>query len=149
VAPILRQPPAIRESLSGGVVAEGDIPPEVQRFIAETIDAADQLDILLLLYRNPERAFTALEVSQAVFTVASSATLRLEALVARGLLTSSGTADPAYRYQPATEELARRADQLAAVYQANRVGVIQLLFARPPDPLQTFADAFRFKGKGG
>ena len=129
-------------------MAQGGIPPEVQRFIAENIDAAEQLDILLLLYRHPERTYTALEVSQAVFTVASAATLRLEGLVARGLLSSTGTADPAYRYQPATEELAKRADQLAAVYQANRVGVIQLLFARPPDPLQTFADAFRLKGKG-
>ena len=130
-------------------MSEGGIPPEVQRFIAESIDAADQLDILLLLYRTPDRSFTAREVSQAVFTVASVATLRLEALVARGLLSSSGAADPAYRYEPATQELARRVDELAAVYQANRVGVIQLLFARPPDPMQSFADAFRFKGKGG
>lgn len=130
-------------------MAEGGIPPDVQRFIAESIDAADQLDILLLLYRTPDRSFTAREVSQAVFTVASVATLRLEALVARGLLSSSGAADPSYRYAPATSELARRVDELAAVYQANRVGVIQLLFARPPDPMQSFADAFRFKGKGG
>ena len=130
-------------------MVEGGIPPEVQRFIAESIEAADQLDILLLLYRNPGRAYTALEVSQAVFTVASVATLRLEALVGRGLLISTRTADPAYRYEPGTEELARRVDKLAAVYQANRVGVIQLLFARPPDPMQTFADAFRIKGKGG
>ena len=129
-------------------MAQGGIPPEVQRFIAENIDAAEQLDILLLLYRNRERSYTALEVSQAVFTVPSAATLRLEGLVARGLLSSTGEADPSYRYQPATEELGRRADQLAAVYQENRVGVIQLLFARPPDPLQTFADAFRLKGKG-
>ena len=129
-------------------MAQAGIPPEVQRFIAENIDAAEQLDILLLLYRSPERSYTALEVSQAVFTVASAATLRLEGLVARGLLSSSGEADPAYRYKPATEELAKRADQLAAVYHANRVGVIQLIFARPPDPLQTFADAFRLKGKG-
>ena len=129
-------------------MAQGGIPPEVQRFIAENIDAAEQLDILLLLYRHPERTFTALEVSQAVFTVPSAATLRLEGLLARGLLTSSGTADPAYSYHPATGELGQRVDQLAAVYQANRVGVIQLLFARPPDPLQTFADAFRLKGKG-
>jgi hypothetical protein len=130
------------------MVAQGGIPPDVQRFIAENIEAAEQLDILLLLYRHPERSYTALEVSQAVFTVASAATLRLEGLVARGLLVSSGGEDPAYRYQPSSPELARQADQLAAVYQTNRVGVIQFLFARPPDPLQTFADAFRLKGKG-
>jgi hypothetical protein len=130
-------------------LANGGIPPEVQRFIAETIDAADQLDILLLLYRHRERSFTALEVSQAVFTVVSAATIRLESLVARGLLSSTGAGDPVYRYQPASEQLAERVDELAAVYQANRVGVIQLLFARPQDPLQAFADAFRLKGRGG
>jgi hypothetical protein len=130
------------------MVAQGGIPPDVQRFIAENIEAAEQLDILLLLYRHPERSYTALEVSQAVFTVASAATLRLEGLVARGLLTSTGTGDPSYRYEPSSPELAKRVDELAAVYQANRVGVIQLLFSRPPDPLQTFADAFRLKGKG-
>lgn len=128
-------------------MAEGGIPPEVQRFVAENIEAAEQLDILLLLYRNADRAYTALEVSQAVFTVASAATLRLEGLVARGLLTSTGTADPEYRFAPRTEALARDADRLAEVYQADRIGVIQLLFARPPDPVQTFADAFRLKGR--
>ena len=128
-------------------MAQGGITPEVQRFIAETIDAAEQLDILLLLHRNRDRSYTAMEVSQEVFTVPASATMRLEGLVGRGLLSSSGGADPRYQYGPASEALARQVQDLADVYQKDRVGVIKLIFARPPDPAQTFADAFRLKSR--
>ena len=124
-------------------MAQAGITPEVQRFIAETIEAAEQLDILLLLHRNRDRSYTAMEVSQAVFTVPASATMRLEGLVARGLLSSSGGADPRYQYAPNSEAIAGRVDELADIYQKDRVGVIKLIFARPPDPAQTFADAFR------
>ena len=62
-------------------MAEGGIPAEVQRFIAENIEAAEQLDILLLLYRNPERAYTALEVSQAVFNISPFAQLAISGTV--------------------------------------------------------------------
>lgn len=128
-------------------MAEGKISPEVQRFVGDTIDAAEQLDILLLLHRERDRSFTAMEVSQAVFTVPASATMRLEGLVARGLLSSTGAADPRYQYAPRDQAAARSVDELAAAYQKDRVGVIKLIFARPPDPAQTFADAFRIKGR--
>lgn len=124
------------------------ISPEVRRFIAEHIDAAEQLEILLLLHRSPERGWRALEVSQAIYTVPASATMRLESLVAAGFLTSDGGADPQYRYDPRSEELRRQVDALAAAYKADRVALIKLIFARPPDPLQSFADAFRLRGKG-
>jgi hypothetical protein len=34
---------------------------------------------------------------------------------------------------------------LAAAYRESRVAVIQLVFARPSDPLRSFADAFRMR----
>lgn len=127
---------------------DGAISPEIRRFIAEHIDAAEQLEILLLLHRSPERAWTALEVSQSIYTVPASATMRLEGLVAHGFLTSTGGADPQYRYSPGSAELRAQVDALAEAYRADRVSLIKLIFARPPDPLQSFADAFRLRGKG-
>jgi hypothetical protein len=39
-------------------------------------------------------------------------------------------------------------DQLAVLYQQRRFSLVQLIYARPIDKLQSFADAFRFrKGK--
>lgn len=124
------------------------VSPEIQRFVAEHIDSAEKLEILLLLQRSPEKQWTALEVSQAIYTVPASATMRLEALVAQGFLVSAGGADPRYSYGPRSDAMRIQVDSLAAAYQADRVSVIKLIFARPPDPVQSFADAFRLRGKG-
>lgn len=129
-------------------MTDGSIPPEVRRFIAEHIDAAEQLEILLLLYRNPERGWKAQEVSQAIYTVPASATMRLEGLLSAGFLSSTGGADPQYRYAPRNDELGRGVESLAKAYSMDRVSLIKLIFAQPPDPVQSFADAFRLRGKG-
>jgi hypothetical protein len=126
-------------------VTAGAVPPEVVRFIAEQITSADQLDILLLLHGDASRAWRAEDVSRAVFTVPTAATLRLEDLVARGFLSSGGGADPAYRFQPASAALRGQVDALAAAYRGNRVAVINLVFQRKPDPLKSFSDAFRVR----
>jgi len=126
---------------------EGELSPEVQRFIAQHIDSAEQLETLLLLHREPDREWTALDVSQAIYTVPASATMRLEGLVAGGFVASTGGSDPRYRFSPRSEALREQVDVLAAAYRADRVAVIKLIFARPPDPLQSFADAFRLRGK--
>lgn len=125
-----------------------ELPPEVPRFIAEHIDAAEQLEILLLLQRDSAKQWTALDVSQAIYTVPASATMRLESLVSSGFASTTGGADPRYTYDPRTEELRARVEVLAEAYRRNRVEVIKLIFARPPDPLQSFADAFKLRGKG-
>lgn len=121
---------------------------EVQRFVAEHIDSAEKLEILLLLHRTVGKEWTAQEVSQAIYTVPASAIMRLEALVADGFLASTGGGDPRYSYAPKSEALRGQVDALAAEYQKDRVSVIKLIFARPPDPLQSFVDAFRLRGKG-
>jgi hypothetical protein len=126
-------------------VTHPQITPEIQRLVAEHIDAADQLDILLLLHSAPDRAWTAREVSESVFTVPTAATMRLEQLVQAGFLASTGGADPSYTYRPATPGLGDQVDALAAVYRANRVGVIQLVFQKAADPLKSFSNAFRLR----
>lgn len=126
-------------------MSQSQIPPDVQQFIATHINAAEQLDILLLLHKSPDRSWSAADVSQAVFTVPTSATARLEELVARGFLTSTGGADPQYRYAPTSAALDVEVKALAEAYRANRVGVINLVFQRPADPLKSFSDAFKFR----
>jgi hypothetical protein len=131
------------------VVNEQALSPEVRQFLTDHIDSAEQLEILLLLQRDPDRRWTAQEVSQAIYTVPASALMRLEALVAHGFATSSGGSDPTYVFEPRTEEIRRQVQTLADAYRNDRVSVIKLIFSRPPDPLQSFADAFRLRGKEG
>ncbi len=121
------------------------VPEAVQRFIAANIDSAEQLEVLLLLHRHPDRGWRAHDVSREIFTVPAAATLRLESLVELGFLRSDGAADPEYRYQPRSEEQGTGVQALADAYRANRVGVLNLVFRRPPDPIRSFSDAFRIR----
>ena len=123
--------------------------PRVQRFLSAYVESAEELELLLLLHREPARGWTAAEVSQAVYTVPASATLRLERLAGGGLVASSGGGDPQYRYAPRSAALAADVDALAAAYRANRVAVIKHVFGRKPDPVRSFADAFRVRNRGG
>ena len=126
-------------------MAGSEITEVVRRLIAERITSAEMLEILLLLEGTPERGWTADEVSRQVFTVPAAAIASLEALVALGLAASDGAGNPTYRYAPASEGLREQVAALAAAYRQSRVAVIQLVFARPADPLRSFADAFRMR----
>lgn len=126
-------------------MTEHPIPPEVERFIAEYIGSAEELEVLVLLYHAPDRAWDALAVSQSIYTVPAAATMRLESLVSVGLLASSGGANPTYRYAPANPQLHELVEGLARAYREQRVAVIKRVFARPVDPVRSFADAFKFR----
>ena len=126
-------------------MSQPDIPQVVRAFIAQNIESAELLETLLLVHSAPEREWTPEDVARSIYTVPASATRRLEQLVAMRLVQSNGAANPAYRYAPGSAALADDVAALAAAYRANRVGVINLVYATPPDPLRSFADAFKLR----
>jgi hypothetical protein len=126
-------------------MSKSDIPEGVRAFVAQNIESAELLETLLLVHSGPDRDWTPDEVARSIYTVPAGATRRLEQLTGMDLVRSSGTADPSYRYAPGTSALAAQVDALAAAYRAQRVAVINLVYARPPDPLRSFADAFKLR----
>ncbi|HEV3050905.1 MAG TPA: hypothetical protein VGX50_11370 [Longimicrobium sp.] len=126
-------------------MSQPEIPDIVRRFIAQHIDSAELLETLLLVHSAPGREWSPDEVARSIYTVPAGATRRLEQLVSMGLASSTGTGNPAYRYAPSSASLAEQVDALAAAYRAQRVAVINLIFNKPPDPLRSFADAFKLR----
>ena len=126
-------------------MSQAEIPQVVRAFIAQNIESAELLETLLLVHSAPEREWSPDDVARSIYSVPASAIRRLEQLVALRMAARAGDADPAYRYAPGTADLARQVDALAAAYRANRVGVINLVYATPPDPLRSFADAFKLR----
>jgi len=123
---------------------EPSIPDDVLRFIARYIDSAEQLDLLLLLHRDPERAWASSAAAEAVYSVPASSERRLHALAEQGL--AERGAGGAYAYAPRDPELADTVERLAQAYRSNRAGVITAVFERQTaDPVRSFADAFKFK----
>jgi hypothetical protein len=126
----------------GAAVGERDIPKEVRQLIIEHISSIEQLEILLLLYREPARAWSADAVARELRIHTASAAARLADLRDRGFAAADGAA--AYRYRPGGAPDGA-VDGLARAYAERRVTVIELIFSKPLDNVRVFADAFRLK----
>ena len=103
------------------------------------------LEILLLLHQTPLRNWTAPDVARELRIDPLWAAAQLELLYARGLAERAGISPHLYRFRPQTQSLDETVDTLAQAYADRRVSVISLIYAKPPDALRSFADAFRLR----
>lgn len=120
------------------------IPRHVEVFIGEHLTSVAQLEILLLLRGQGERAFSAHDVAEALRIDPGWAAGELERLRTRGLFAKSES-ETGYCYTPATQELATAVDDLAKTFATHRVAVITMIFAAPSDSVGSFADAFKLR----
>jgi hypothetical protein len=126
-------------------VTAQELPAEVVQFILSDINSVDQLEVLLLLREQPNKDWSPAEVSRALYTQPESAASRLADLRARGLVARTEGREPLYRYQPVNARLRSLVDRLAQAYRQRRVSVISLIYSKPLDQVQAFADAFRIR----
>ena len=110
----------------------------------QRLSSIDQIEIVLLLMRDPSRAWTAPEVAAAVGTPPESAAMRLFLLASSGVLTFEAAGMPKYRYTGTDPETHALLAELAGLYESDR-GAVASLVGAPADPLRSFADAFKLK----
>jgi hypothetical protein len=121
-----------------------DFPADVERFILEHITSVEQIEVLLLLRAHSDKDWNAQAVSRAIYTQPDAAAMRLADLHGRGFLTAQKEPGE-YRYHPQSDEQKRLVDRLAELYKERRVAVISLIYSKPQDPVQVFADVFRLR----
>jgi hypothetical protein len=121
------------------------ISPPLRLFLEQRLSSFDQLEVVLLLRREPGRAWTAPEVSKALGTAPEPAAMRLFLLASAGLITFEPSGVPKYRYTPGDSETESLLDELTSVYERDRSAISTIVGAPPPDPLRSFADAFKWK----
>ena len=123
------------------------IPEECRDLIVEYIDSVPALEALLVMRRLPDRAWTLSTLAAELYTDPRRLAPILTDLSARGLCGSPGDGGEAqYTALPASTELARRIDALAAVYAHNLVAVTNLIHSKPRASVRGFSDAFRLRG---
>lgn len=113
-------------------------------FVREHVRSVWAVELLLLLRRDPARCWAPDELVRELRASTSLVTDNLQRLLASGLVAPE---DGCYRYAPASPVLEDLCRRLEAAYRERPVTVINMI-ARPADPLQSLADAFRFKGGG-
>ena len=125
------------------------IPENVRSFILGHIGSVEMLNVLMLLFKQPDRTWTANEIGQELRTNEWSADLQLQALAARQLVRASTDRPPRYH---ADRQHATEVASVARTYEERRVAMITLIYSRPDDvvdepvdPVQAFADAFKLR----
>ena len=143
-----RAPPSTSPSAGPGREGRGPVnglPEDVHSFLHQNIESVEQLEVLLLLWRAPERGWTSDEVATAVYSHPSSVVRRLAMLLGQGLLRER---EPGcYQYAPRTAELHATVTRLDHIYRERRVAVITLIASKPIENVRAFSDAFRIRRK--
>jgi hypothetical protein len=116
---------------------------DILAFVRDVIRSVWTLEVLLLLQREPARAWL---IPDLVTTLHANARLVTESLAA---LRSAGLAEVneagLHHYCPTSRSLADTVAGLADMYTHKPVAVAKTIFTAPNDKIQTFADSFRFK----
>jgi len=117
------------------------IPGEAQDLVLRHIHSVAQLEVLLHVRTHGDSGQTAEEVGREQKIGSEMASDLLHDLERRGFLTRK---DGTFVYSPKAQ-LARQVDVLAGAYSTYRVAIINLIFSRPTEGVQSFADAFRVR----
>jgi hypothetical protein len=120
-----------------------DFPAELKQFIEFYIESVQQLEALLLLRGDPPRKWLAADIAKLLYVPENIASSLLADFVRRGFAKLEPPSGSSYVYRCDDAELDRLIDQLAAAYQDRRVAVVSLIYSKPLNKVQTFADAFR------
>jgi hypothetical protein len=121
------------------------LPEDVSHFVTQFMESVEQLEVLLLLRRSPERAWSAGEVARELYSHPTSVIQRLELLLGQGLLREHGQG--CFQYAPRSSDLDRTVGVLAELYRERRVAIITLIASKPLENVKAFADAFRIRKK--
>ena len=104
------------------------LPADVQAFICKHIDSVEAVNVLLLIFEQPAREWTADEVARELRTNEWSADLYLRVLRTRDLLHASHGSPARFRAEPA---FAGAVAALGQAYRERRVAVIRFIYGRP------------------
>jgi hypothetical protein len=122
-----------------------DFPPDIKRFIEGQIESLAQLEGLLLMRKEPQRQWTASEIAKSLYLPPEMGASLLDDFSRRGFVHELAGNGKCYSYRSIDAETDNLIDQLAAIYHERRVAVISLIYSKPLNKVQTFADAFRLR----
>jgi DNA-binding MarR family transcriptional regulator len=122
-----------------------DFSSDVKQFIDQNIESLAQLETLLLMRQDPQRGWDAAEIAKALYLPPEMATTLLTDFSRRGFVKAESAGETRYFYNIADTSLEQLINQVASAYQERRVAIISLIYSKPLNKVQTFADAFRLR----
>jgi hypothetical protein len=116
---------------------------ELNDFIRTTIRSVWALELLLLISREREQAWRAVDLNRELRGSLGLVSDILSQFAAAGLVAEKD--DGSFRYEPRSSDLDKLVRQLEAAYAARPLAVVRAIVAAPNEKIQTLADAFKVK----
>jgi hypothetical protein len=114
----------------------------LEGFVRRHVPTVWTVELLLLMRRDSARRWTPDELVSELRASSGLVADILRRLLASGVVAAD---QDCFRYAPASPKIEALCAELEAAYRERPVAVINMI-ARPADPLQSLADAFKFKG---
>lgn len=127
------------------MVEYSDLPDVVTRDVDLFIDNLDGLEVVMLLYREQARGWTADQVATRLRISSRVARRELERMSARGI----AILGDAFRFDGSDPDRAAAVARVAAVYGTRRIELINYVASQTLKRIQSIADAFRIKKDDG
>jgi hypothetical protein len=123
------------------VAEHSDLPDVVTRDVDLFIDSLDSLEVVMLLYREQSRGWTADQVATRLRISARVARRELERMSTRGI----AILGDAFRFDGSDPERAAAVARIGAIYSTRRIELINYVASQTLKRIQSIADAFRIK----
>jgi hypothetical protein len=118
---------------------------EVKQFIVQNVESVAQLEALILLRADRERLWDGTGIAKSLYIPAQMGAALLAELQKRGFVRVSTHDSAKYSYDVADDRLDRVVGEVIVAYRDRRVAVTSLIYSKPLNKVQTFADAFRLR----
>ena len=115
--------------------------PRVCDLIVDRIESVAQLEVLLLLLRDPARLWTAAQLATELRVADSWTQAQLQELSQQNLAVRDGQG---FRYD-ANAATHATVQELERAYQSHPVAVVTLIYTKPNRTLKSFSDAFKLR----
>lgn len=111
---------------------------DLRQFLLDNVTTYDELEALLLLQRQPSVDWTSVAAAHTLALPVDHCEVALENLAARGLVVLAGN-PVAFRFAPASKELAEATEQLQHAYRNDRFAIVQLMTTNAMDRVRAAA----------
>lgn len=116
--------------------------PEFVEFVRRSLASVSELEILVLLFKNPNNKWTVESISEVRRSSVHLTQGCLRALSSHGLIKMT---DGIYRYEPINEIVHDYVVKLVELSGTHLTAMISLIYDSKIDKIKDFADAFKLR----
>jgi hypothetical protein len=120
-----------------------EISDDVRELIRRRVTSMDHVEVLMRLYEAGGEALTSQQLERGA-RLGPQTVARCAAELVSARLVSHDPASDSYRYAPPNVDRPT-VEELASLYHQRPVTLVKLVYAQPPNPVKSFADAFRLR----